>query len=218
MIYLAQGRQLLDPSIAGEKLGAGLNQLRREALPDSSLRDQAHLGPDYSAGLATSSTGKLTLNKGELTSAKCQWNSTVRQSCMNLSPLPRCELQEHFSVFSSPPSPPAPQESHKAFKQLNCFLNLSFLFWLMFYSHAFHVPRAVLLEFCGCCAWAEQRLYYFWAAMACLYLTTVKGLLRNAHTEPHVLGDLSPILCIRFFKTSTHSSQLSTKNLASSCN
>lgn len=182
MIYLARGRQLLDPSIAGEKLGAGLNQLRREALPDSSLRDQAHLGPDYSAGLATSSTGKLTLNKGELTSAKCQWNSTVRQSCMNLSSPPLRAARTFFCLFFPPP---APQESHKAFKQLNCFLNLSFLFWLMFYSHAFHVPRAVLLEFCGCCAWAEQRLYYFWAAIACLYLTTVKGLLRNAHTKPY---------------------------------
>jgi len=88
LIYLARGRQLLDPSIAGEKLGAGLNQLSREALLDSSLWDEAHLGPDYSAGLATSSTGKLTLNKGELTSAKCQWNSTGRQSCVHLSPLP----------------------------------------------------------------------------------------------------------------------------------
>lgn len=132
-----------------------------------------------------------------------------------LSSPPLRAARTFFCLFFPPP---APQESHKAFKQLNCFLNLSFLFWLMFYSHAFHVPRAVLLEFCGCCAWAEQRLYYFWAAIACLYLTTVKGLLRNAHTKPHVLGNLSPILRIRFFKTSTHSSQLSTNNLASSCN
>lgn len=91
-----------------------------------------HLGPGYSAGLPTSSTGKLTLTEGELASAMCLWSTTVQRSSTNLSaPLLRTVKSLFYSFFLPP----------KSFTQLLSSIIFSeasvFPFLLIFYCHAF---------------------------------------------------------------------------------
>lgn len=54
---------LLDPSIASDKVRAGLNQVSEKVLLDSSLWGGTHLGPDYGAGINNIKYWKVDLKQ-----------------------------------------------------------------------------------------------------------------------------------------------------------